>query len=67
MTNREKLAKMTNEELAEFIDEIEYKDSCTFCIYSGEYQNKDDVLCVKPRGIDCVQGILQWLEQESKE
>ncbi len=67
VTNREKLAKMTNEELAIFLDEIEYKDSCTFCIYSGEYQSKDDVLCVKPREIDCMQGILQWLNQESEE
>ena len=54
-TNREKLAKMTNEELAEFFDKQGF---CVMCIY--KYQ-KD---CLER---DCEYGTLQWLNQESEE
>lgn len=54
-TNREKLAKMTNEELAKFIYNIE---DCNLCAYDYNYCNPN--LC-------CIQGILLWLNQESEE
>ena len=54
-TNREKLAKMTNEELAEFFDK---ESLCVMCIY--KYQAG----CLER---DCEYGTLQWLNQESEE
>lgn len=55
-TNREKLAKITNEELAEFLG----KQDCSFCI-----SKKID--CYRYNDYDCEKGILQWLNQESEE
>lgn len=57
-TNREKLAKMTNKELAEMLG----KQDCKYCIYKN-------VDCYRPsiQDYDCEKGILQWLNQESKE
>lgn len=57
-TNRQKLAKMTNEELAELLG----NDGCLYCIYQ-------DVECYRPSigRYDCKEGILQWLNQESEE
>ena len=51
-TNRERLAKMTNEELAEFFDK---ESLCVMCIY--RYQAG----CLER---DCEYGTLQWLNQE---
>ena len=48
MTNREYLAKMTNEELAEFFN---FDGLCNICIYN-------DITCVDK---DCYEGTLQWL------
>ena len=58
ITNREKLNKMTNEELAEMLG----KHDCEYCIYR-------DIDCYRPHDeeCDCTQGILQWLNQESEE
>lgn len=53
-TNREKLAKMTNEELANFIHNA--RKCCELCIY--------DVNVCHPC---CTYGILQWLNKESEE
>lgn len=52
-TNREKLAKMTNEELAKFLS----KDKCLSCIYSNLHD------CFLG---DCQNGILKWLSRESE-
>ena len=53
MTNREKLNRMTNQELAKFLD-----DCCTDrCIYSNRN-------CT---GFDCVEGIELWLSREINE
>ena len=54
-TNREKIAKMTNEELAEFFDK---ESLCVMCIY--KYQAG----CLER---DCEYGTLQWLNQECEE
>lgn len=56
-TNREKLAKMTNEELAEFLNKTA-NDNCSICIYSSLPD------CFWG---DCQNGILKWLNQESEE
>lgn len=52
-TNREKIAKMTNEELANIL-----KASCKCCIYSCSFCD---------RKYKCKDGITQWLNQESEE
>ena len=54
-TNRERLAKMTNEELAEFFDN---RGLCIICGY------RTLVDCINN---DCKYGILQWLNQESED
>ena len=51
-TNREKLAKMTNEELAEFLYNTTCCDRCS---------NKNRLDCYARF---CKQGTLQWLNQE---
>lgn len=56
ITNREKLAKMTNEELAEM---LAYQD-CRYCVF----QHID---CYGENDYDCQCGILEWLNQESEE
>lgn len=50
-TNREKLAKMTNEELAEFFN---IDGLCNLCIYN-------DITCENK---DCYEGALKWLQSE---
>lgn len=63
-TNREKLNQISNEELAEIIDNIEGFDAvCDFCIYADVSPEK---FCSKPREKMCKDGILQWLNQESE-
>ena len=53
MTNREKLAAMSNEELAEWIFHMP-GDACDVCKYSGRCnENKSD----------CEDGIKEWLEE----
>lgn len=54
-TNRERLAKMTNEKLAEFLGD---SSLCRICLYS---HNEN---CLHET---CKQGVLQWLNQESGE
>ena len=54
-TNREKLAKMTNKELAEFFDS---NSLCIICAYRKQADCLND---------DCKSGTLQWLNQESEE
>lgn len=54
-TNREKINKMTNEELAEFIDKAS-NDACSICSYS-------EIPCSH---LTCIDGILKWLNQESE-
>lgn len=56
-TNRERLAKMTNEELAKILSMSSW--SCKYCKYEGS--NCHDFAC------SCHSGILQWLNQESEE
>lgn len=51
-TNREKLAKMTNEELAEFLS----NGACKYCYYKEDCSPEP-----------CSAGILKWLNQESEE
>lgn len=53
MTNREVLARKSNEELAKFI-KLKAHRRCEFCV--GQ--------CAKQ---DCLDGIQQWLEQEAKD
>ncbi len=53
MTNREKLAAMSNEELAEWIFHMP-GDACDVCKYSGR--------CNENKG-DCEDGIKEWLEE----
>ena len=60
-TNREKLNQMSNEELAEIMGDID--TSCDFCAYADISREK---ICSKPRGEKCIDGILQWLQQESE-
>lgn len=63
-TNREKLNQMSNEELAEILDDIEsFGTSCDFCAFADISPEK---ICSKPRGEKCIDGILQWLNQESE-
>ena len=54
-TNREYLATLSNEELAELLG----KQDCQVCIYK-------DIDCYRPsdKEYDCVEGILQWLNAE---
>ena len=54
VTNREKLSNMTNEELAEFINEAAH-DACLNCCAYREIP-----CCHRP----CVDGILVWLNAE---
>lgn len=54
MTNREYLAALSNEELAEFLG---LNSSCKLCTY----YNKQD--CMKI-GCVCIEGTLQWLNAE---
>ena len=61
ITNREKLNKMSNEELARIIDNTD--TSCDFCVYANVSSEK---ICSKPRERKCKDGILQWLNQESR-
>lgn len=55
-TNRDKLNKMTNEELAEFLNKIA-NENCLVCTFA-----KLDACPVT----DCENGILQWLNQENE-
>ena len=52
-TNRDKINKMTNEELAEFLAQNE----CRYCVLDG-------VACYENENTDCYDGILQWLNKE---
>jgi hypothetical protein len=54
MTNREWLAKMTNEQLAEFIDE-----QVKICNYCSDHPDTCDC--------NCAPNIQRWLESEHKE
>lgn len=56
-TNREKLANMTNEELAEMLTDA----NCHCCIYK-----RNDFDCFRS-DCTCKNGVKQWLEQESEE
>jgi len=56
-TNRDKLNKMTNEELAEFLSTFD----CCMCVYDKE------VDCLSDVHKECFRGILQWLNQECEE
>ena len=53
-TNREKLAKMTNEELAHIFARSNDISVCEYCVY--------DDMC--GRETSCYDGILQWLNQK---
>lgn len=55
-TNRNKLSKMTNEELAEMLG----KQNCQYCVHS-------ESVCYIDNRKNCFDGILQWLEQECEE
>lgn len=56
ITNRQKLAKMTNEQLADIL----VNDICPYCIYQ-------DVDCEIDDDCECTVGIAKWLNQESEE
>lgn len=53
--NREKLANMTNEELADILAKCSDIKVCNYCIYNNNCS----------REIQCYEGILKWLNQES--
>lgn len=55
-TNREKINKMTNEELA---NTLAYRECCSFCAYDNTTSCNNES--------DCQKGILQWLNKESGE
>lgn len=55
-TNRERLATMTDEELANIL----VNDICPYCIYQ-------DVNCEFDDDCECTVGITKWLTQESEE
>jgi hypothetical protein len=57
-TNREKINKMSNEELAEIL--AYSQDGCNYCSYG------DNTHC-NANSIQCAQKILQWLKSEIKE
>ena len=63
VTNRERLNKMSNEELAKIIDEYD-DESCNYCAYCSD--GRDMMLCVCPDKKSCVDGIIEWLNQESE-
>lgn len=54
-TNRDKINKMTNEELAKFILDTN-EEVCRFCTNRCLY-----------RSDDCQKGILEWLNQECED
>ena len=60
-TNRGKVNKTSNEELARIIDNTDR--SCDFCVYANVSSEK---ICSKSRERKCKDGILQWLNQESR-
>lgn len=55
-TNREKLAKMTDEELAEMLS----LDICQFCKY-------EHIECVNDDSYECASGIVKWLNEECED
>lgn len=58
MTNREWLAGMSDEQLAEFICAIQdHTDYCEYCCYNKR-------LCAVK---SCLEGVEDWLKQEHKE
>lgn len=57
ITNRDKLCKMTNEELAEIFAVSASTKTCKCCRYKDF--NCDDLTCYN--------GIFQWLEQECED
>lgn len=63
VTNRERLNKMSNEELAKIIDEYD-DESCNYCAYYSEERNV--MLCKCPDKKSCKDGIIGWLNQESE-
>lgn len=63
-TNRERLNQMSNEELAEIIDDIEWLDCGDICAYADISAEK---ICSKPRGEKCIDGIIKWLNAESEQ
>lgn len=62
MTNREVLARKSNEELAKWLADItEDNQQCAlYCIYAKSSTEQ----CIEN---GCEKGIQQWLEQEAKE
>ncbi len=54
MTNGERIRKMSDEELAEFLDDY---DDCEHCTAREETCNN---------GIFCYEGVLDWLKQEAE-
>lgn len=63
VTNRERLNKMSNEELAKIIDEYD-DESCNYCAYYSE--ERDKMSCIRPYKKSCKDGIIEWLNQESE-
>ena len=61
VTNRERLNKMSNEELAQVLAELD--STCYFCAY---YNKESDILCVCPDKKDCKYGVIEWLNQDSE-
>jgi hypothetical protein len=63
MKNREMLANMSNEELAEHISEI---NTCGMC--SNSYYDEElEIYVCKDLNVNCSEYIKQWLEQEVEE
>lgn len=58
MTNREVLARKSNEDLAKWLDE-KVLITCESCAYYGKCCNVYDRMCKR--------GIQQWLEQEAED
>lgn len=63
MTNGDRIRKMTDEELAAFIDIYDIEDICrTRCAKTGEARER--CMCY---GEECKGNILAWLKQEVSE
>lgn len=68
ITNREKLANMTNEELAEFFEQYSNCEECPFKYAEcsgGELLSDNEIW--SSNAVRCKDIMLEWLEQESEE
>ena len=70
MNNYEKIKNMTIDEMAEFIDEasISGEYTCSYCkIYEDWLKVDTDEDITEYCKYNCINGVKQWLQQESEE